>query len=73
MTDSIMFHEGNRRLQDQFDSRRQGFGAGRVLLAAVPFDGEVLSLDLPQPPKVGEEGGPSWRKFTFAMRVQMRA
>jgi len=22
MTDSIMFHEGNRRLQDQFDSRR---------------------------------------------------
>ena len=22
MTDSIMFHEGNRRLQDQFESRR---------------------------------------------------
>jgi predicted pyridoxine 5'-phosphate oxidase superfamily flavin-nucleotide-binding protein len=22
MTDSIMYHEGNRRLQDQFDSRR---------------------------------------------------
>src|SRR5271169_6804724 len=22
MSDSIMFHEGNRRLQDQFDSRR---------------------------------------------------
>ena len=22
MTDSVMFHEGNRRLQDQFDSRR---------------------------------------------------
>ena len=22
MADSIMFHEGNRRLQDQFDSRR---------------------------------------------------
>ena len=22
MTDSVMFHEGNRRLQDQFESRR---------------------------------------------------
>jgi hypothetical protein len=22
MTDSIMYHEGNRRLQDQFESRR---------------------------------------------------
>ena len=22
MTDSIMYHDGNRRLQDQFDSRR---------------------------------------------------
>ena len=22
MTDSTMYHEGNRRLQDQFDSRR---------------------------------------------------
>ena len=36
------------------DFRRQGFGAGRVLLAAVTFDLEVLSFDLPQSPKLGE-------------------
>jgi hypothetical protein len=36
------------------DFRRQGFGAGRVLLSAVTFDLEVLSFDLPQSPKLGE-------------------
>ena len=36
------------------DFRRQGFGAGRVLLSAVTFDLEVLSLDPPQPPKFSE-------------------
>jgi len=36
------------------DFRRQGFGAGRVLLSAVTFDLEVLSLDLSQPPKLSE-------------------
>jgi hypothetical protein len=36
------------------DFRRQGFGARRVLLSAVTFNLEVLSLDLPQSPKLGE-------------------
>jgi hypothetical protein len=36
------------------DFRRQAFGAGRVLLSAVTFDLEVLSLDLPEPPKLSE-------------------
>ena len=38
------------------DFRRQGFGAGRILLSTVTFDLEVLSLDLPQPPKLSEKG-----------------
>lgn len=37
------------------DFHCQGFGAGGVLLSAVSFDLEVLSLDLPQPPKLGNK------------------
>jgi hypothetical protein len=36
------------------DFRRKSFGAGRVLLSAVTFDLEILSLNLPQSPKLGE-------------------
>jgi hypothetical protein len=36
------------------DFRHHRFGARRVLLSAVTFDLEVLSLDLPQSPKLGE-------------------
>src|SRR5690242_5734336 len=36
------------------DFGRQGFEAGRVLLSAIIFDRQVLSLDLPQPAKLGE-------------------
>ena len=47
MTDSIMFHEGNRRLQDQFDSRRisdrleefarKEFTEDRVFIEGAPY------------------------------------
>ena len=52
------------------DFRRQGFGTGGVLLSAVAFDLEVLSLDPPQPPKLSEKGSVL---FAFAMLMQVRA
>jgi hypothetical protein len=52
------------------DFRRQRFGAGRILLSAVPFDLQVVSLDPSQPPKLGEKGPVL---FDFAMLMQVRA
>jgi hypothetical protein len=52
------------------DFRRPGFGAGGGFFSAVSFDLEVLSLDLPQPPKLGKQGS---GKFTSTGPVQVRA
>jgi hypothetical protein len=52
------------------DFSRQRFGAGRILLSAVTFDLEVVSLDPSQPPKLGEKGSVL---FDFAMFMQVRA
>src|SRR5438067_1691044 len=46
------------------DFRRQRFGAERILLSAVTFDLEVVSLNPSQPPKLGEKGPVL---FDFAM------
>ena len=68
-----LFEKGRARANDEDyvrvapnDFRRQGFGAGRVLLAAVSFDFEVVSLDLPQPPKFSKQGSGT---YVFAMGV----